>query len=83
MYGAIWNPSNEDAMAHSNPDLTCGDDAAAWRELMRLLAAKAYGRMTPCEIADLFPDLRELAASQRRGVARRERRMIFAFDEGA
>jgi hypothetical protein len=50
---------------------------------MRLLSAKAYGRMTPREIADLFPDLRELAASQRRGVARREQRMVFAIDEGA
>ena len=34
-------------------------DAAAWRALLRLLMIKAYKRMTPAEIAELLPDLRE------------------------
>jgi len=57
-------------MAHPDPDLTCSIDAESWRELMCLLAAKAYNRMTPREIADLFPDLREVYPSFVRGERR-------------
>ena len=35
-------------------------DAAKWRELITLLQQKAYGKMTPEEIARHFPDLREI-----------------------
>jgi len=35
-------------------------DAAQWRELMTLLHRKAYGRMSPTDIAEQFPDLYEV-----------------------
>ena len=35
-------------------------DAANWRELMALLQRKAYKAMTPAEIVELLPDLREM-----------------------
>ncbi len=45
---------------NSSPDLTMTQDAENWRELRRLLAAKAYGAMKPAQIAALLPDLREM-----------------------
>ncbi len=42
-------------------------DAARWRELTRLLRAKAYNVMTPEEIARQFPDLRRLYQEIQRG----------------
>jgi hypothetical protein len=35
-------------------------DAAKWRELSDLLREKAYKPMTPAEISEQFPDLRQL-----------------------
>jgi len=35
-------------------------DAARWRELTNLLREKAYKPMTPAEICEQLPDLRQL-----------------------
>lgn len=47
--------------------------AAQWRELMTLLQRKAYGRMSPADIAENFPDLREIYRTTLRQTARPQR----------
>lgn len=45
-------------------------DAQRWRELMTLLRRKAYRELTPVQIAEHLPDLRELYLNSREGARR-------------
>jgi hypothetical protein len=48
-------------------------DAANWRALTNLLREKAYNAMTPEEISEQFPDLRQIYRSIHDGHTQRAR----------
>jgi hypothetical protein len=60
--------TSSQSYTQSDPVVT---DAMRWRELMLLLQRKAYNQMSPVEIAEQLPDLRQWYATTHRAGAGR------------